>query len=174
MKLIQMLLRNPCQSIRAEVLVGREVEVSSSAVENLSADGAGLPRGRKRSVASSPPDDDAMFDYRTDREAKSRLKQIEIEGRDALEMGQTERASALEEEARQINDYFGKHCDRRNRPRRMGDVTETARKAASGRCTRALDSIRVAFPALYLHLSDSIKKGRTCTYRPPAETDWLT
>ncbi|MHB0911898.1 MAG: hypothetical protein ACYC2Y_00450 [Armatimonadota bacterium] len=55
-----------------------------------------------------------------------------------------------------------------------GDDAERGRKAVSNAIDRALTSIGKHDHELWLHLSNSIKKGADCAYRPEEECHWET
>jgi hypothetical protein len=58
------------------------------------------------------------------------------------------------------------------RPRRAGDPAERARKAVSGRIRLAIGRIGAHHPALARHLTNSVRTGTYCVYRPEHPTAW--
>jgi hypothetical protein len=60
------------------------------------------------------------------------------------------------------------------RPRRLGDVTERARKTVGARIRDTLNKVERVHPELGAHLRRSLHLGTTCTYTPDPPTRWRT
>ena len=60
------------------------------------------------------------------------------------------------------------------RSRRLGDDTERARKAVTGRIRDALRRLEDRHPALAHHLTASVTTGMSCRYLPAEPVEWET
>ncbi|MEV1145785.1 hypothetical protein, partial [Micromonospora sp. NPDC049799] len=58
------------------------------------------------------------------------------------------------------------------RTRRLGDESERARKAVTGRIRDTLRRIDDRHPALAAHLRDSVSTGSSCRYQPATPVPW--
>jgi tetratricopeptide (TPR) repeat protein len=82
------------------------------------------------------------------------------------------RSEALAVERDALLDELRRNFDLRGRPRRLGDVSERARKAVSGRLRAAIGVIESAHGELGAHLRASVRTGTYCSYQPAEPTRW--
>jgi hypothetical protein len=87
----------------------------------------------------------------------------------ANDVARAERA-ALEREA--LIDELRTSFDLKGRPRRLGDMSERARKAVTARLRDAVRAIERTHPALGEHLRETVRTGTFCAYVPTEPVMW--
>ncbi len=111
-------------------------------------------------------DDTAKTQYR------ARLKAL-AEGLDAADAsGDVALAGKLAAEQDTLLAELSHASGLGGRPRRLGDLSERARKTVGARIRDALGKLDRAHPDLAAHLRQSLRLGTTCTYTPPQPVNW--
>ncbi len=125
-------------------------------------------------LAGAPPDEAAaaLFDPRARAEIRERMAALadEIDAADeAHDLGRAERAR---EELERLTAELSKALGLGGRSRRLGDVSERARSAATWRIRSAIKKIAAAHPRLGRHLESAVRTGTFCRYEPERPTSW--
>ncbi|MGN9808210.1 ATP-binding protein [Micromonospora sp. BQ11] len=111
-----------------------------------------------------------------DDEAKARyrrhLDRLDDEIDRAAERGDRRRVDALDAERAALLRELRAAAGLAGRTRRLGDESERARKAVTGRIRDTLRRIDARHPALAAHLRDSVSTGSSCRYQPAAPVPW--
>ncbi len=87
----------------------------------------------------------------------------------AGDLGQAER---LQHEIGSLTEQLAAACGLGGRPRTAGDPAERVRKAVTNQIRRALDRICAAHPELGHHLTNALRTGFVCAYRPEHPVAW--
>ncbi|MEC7771973.1 MAG: tetratricopeptide repeat protein [Bacteroidota bacterium] len=111
-----------------------------------------------------------------DDKAKSSYKQKILEKQiaisDAEEMGLYEKAEQEKEQLDILLSELSQSVGLSNKTRKTGSSIERARAAVTWRIRNAIKKIENAHPQLAKHLSNSIKTGSYCSYRPEVAHEW--
>ncbi|MFI6132571.1 AAA family ATPase [Micromonospora sp. NPDC051141] len=111
-------------------------------------------------------DDEAKVRYRR------HLRRLDDEIDRAASRDDTRRLAALDAERVALLDQLRAAAGLAGRTRRLGDETERARKAVTGRIRDTLRRVQQRHPALAAHLDESVVTGRTCRYQPADPVPW--
>jgi predicted ATPase len=146
---------------------------------------AGAPAGEGRRAGGDghgvPPgglglqgDAGELLDERGRREYRRRLHELRDEAERAEAANDTVRAERARDELDALTEALASAFGLGGRPRRAGDPAERARSAVTWRVRSALNKIEEAHPALGRHLSNSVRTGAFCVYRPERPVSWTT
>ncbi|WP_158894237.1 ATP-binding protein [Amycolatopsis anabasis] len=131
------------------------------------------PEGGAVVVAARSFGGDPVLDREAEIRYRHRLGQLDEETARATDLGDDARVAELDRERDALLNELRTAAGLAHRPRRLGDQTERARKAVSGRIHAALRRIDQRHPALAEHLRASVTTGSTCRYRPATPMDWV-
>ncbi len=115
---------------------------------------------------------DPVLDQRAKAEFKSRLADLARQIDDADATGSPERAQTLCSERDALIRELAAAAGLGGRDRRLGDVTERARKTVSARVRDAMSKIERVHPELAIHLRSALRMGTVCSYTPSEPTTW--
>ncbi|MDA3645724.1 AAA family ATPase [Saccharopolyspora indica] len=130
------------------------------------------PAGGEIVVSARSLGGDAVLDKEAKLQYRRRLAQLDEEIDRAVDLGDDERAAALDTERQALLDELRAAAGLAGRPRRLGDEAERARKAVTNRIRDTLRRLDQRHPALAEHLRASVSTGATCRYQPSTEIDW--
>jgi hypothetical protein len=118
------------------------------------------------------PGADPVLDARARAEYQARLADLDETIADADADHDPERAVRARAERDFLIAELAAATGLRQRPRRLGDETEKARKTVTARIRYAIERIRQTHPALAAHLSAHVHTGVECSYRPDSDIAW--
>ncbi len=101
-----------------------------------------------------------------------RIKELQADIDNAEDMNQVEKIGPLREEYDTILDHLSQSLGLSGKTRKVGSTIEKARSAVTWRIRSAIKKIEVLHPELAKHLSNSIKTGTYCAYKPETNPDW--
>ncbi|WP_406684885.1 hypothetical protein N1F78_03950 [Seonamhaeicola sp. MEBiC1930] len=115
----------------------------------------------------------SAIDNKAKAEYQRRIKELQIEIEEAESFGQTENIAKLREEYDGILEHLSKSLGLSGKSRKVGSTIEKARSAVTWRIRSSIKKINKAHPQLATHLSNSIKTGTYCSYKPEIKVDWM-
>lgn len=115
---------------------------------------------------------DPVLDARAKAQYRARLARLAGQIEDAVSLGDAARAGRLADERTALIRELAAAAGLGGRDRRLGDLTERARKTVGARIRDSLRRIDAVHPDLAAHLRAAVRLGTTCSYRPPVETPW--
>ncbi|MEY2463597.1 MAG: hypothetical protein QOH64_1735 [Acidimicrobiaceae bacterium] len=113
-----------------------------------------------------------LLDTRARAEYRRRLAELEDEVADAERCNDLARASRTAAERDFIAAELAAALGLDGRPRRAGDPAERARKAVTARIRLTIGRIDREHAGLGRHLTNAVRTGTTCSYRPEAPMSW--
>jgi len=113
-----------------------------------------------------------ILDRQANDEYKKAIRDLQEELDEAERFNNPEQATQLREHIQMIEAQLSNAHGLGGRNRKAADVPDRARKAVSSAVSRSLSKIQNAHPSLGLHLKNSIKMGRICSYNPESPTNW--
>jgi tetratricopeptide (TPR) repeat protein len=162
---LQVLLREPGREFHVLDLIGVAEGTAADSSRLAAAEGLPVERGGGH---------EGDLDPQSRSEYRARLRDLaaevaEAEGRNDL--GRLERLRSEEDFIeRELARAFGLG----GRPTHRREAGERARKAVYNRVKAAVEHIEGIHARLGRHLAASVHTGRTCVYRPEAQTEWET
>jgi TolB-like protein len=113
-----------------------------------------------------------MIDHKAKSEYKQKIQALQIEISDAEEMGLNEKAQQHREELEALVNQLSQTVGIANKTRKTGSSIEKSRAAVTWRIRNIIKKIEKVHPQLGKHLSNSIKTGSYCSYKPEVCHDW--
>jgi hypothetical protein len=130
------------------------------------------PDGVERALPRAAGDLGDLLDARARAEYRRRVAELDDEIAEAErdhDLGRAERAHAERDFiAAELSAALGLG----GRPRRSGDPAERARKAVTGRIRLTIGRLGSEHPELARHLTNAVRTGTYCAYRPESAVDW--
>ena len=117
---------------------------------------------------------DPVLDAQARAAYRSRIKALDEQLAAALAGDDDERACSLDLERAALLEELRSATGLGGRTRRLGDVTERARKTVTARIRDTLRRLELRHPELADHLGATISTGATCCYLPDRAVTWLT
>ncbi len=114
----------------------------------------------------------ALADEQALKDFRKRIAALEADISDAQEMGDLNRAMALNEEYDALIEHLSQITGMSQKTRKSGSTLEKARTAITWRIRFAIKKIENVHPQLAKHLSRSIQTGTYCSYRPETPHEW--
>ncbi len=145
---------------------GRDLHVRDLATLNQQSDaGNGSGLGVEGDLGT-------ILDARATAQYKERLAEARQELDEATAAGDLGQAARARHEIESITEQLAAAYGLGGRPRTAGDPAERVRKAVSNQIRRALDRIGDAHPELGRHLTNALRTGFVCVYRPEQPVAW--
>ena len=113
-----------------------------------------------------------LIDQKAREEIKAKINSLSEDIEEADSMQDSERSAQLREEYDQLVDHLSGSLGLGGKSRKTGATAERARTAIAWRIKSALKKIEKTHPSLARHLSNSIKTGTACSYKPESSPDW--
>ena len=132
----------------------------------------GAPRRADTTGARSGRRPGRLLDAQARAEYRRRLAELEDELADAEQCADLGRAERARAERDFIAAELAAALGLGGRPRRTGDPAERARKAVAGRIRLTIGRIDRGAPDLARHLTNAVRTGTFCVYRPESPVDW--
>ncbi len=114
----------------------------------------------------------AILDARATAQYKERLAEAREELEEATAAGDLGQAARARREIEAITEQLTAAYGLGGRPRTAGDPAERVRKAVTNQIRRALERIQAAHPELGNHLTNALRTGFVCAYRPEDPVAW--
>jgi hypothetical protein len=130
--------------------------------------------GRVEGPVALEEDLGTILDGRAAAQYRERLAEARRELDEATTTGDLGRAARARHEVEGIEEQLAAAYGLGGRPRVAGDPAERVRKAVTNQIRRALDRIRAAHPELGRHLTNALRTGFVCAYRPEHPVAWRT
>ncbi|MEU7897822.1 AAA family ATPase [Nonomuraea sp. NPDC049152] len=130
------------------------------------------PEGGEVVVAARQMGGDAMLDEEAKARFRRDLARLDEETDRALELGDDERAAALDREREALLAELRAAAGLGGRARRLGDEAERARKTVTARIRDVLRKLDTLHPELAAHLRAAVSTGTTCRYDPGHDITW--
>jgi hypothetical protein len=113
-----------------------------------------------------------ILDARATAQYKERLAEARQELDEATAAGDLGQAARARHEIESITEQLTAAYGLGGRPRTAGDRAERVRKAVTNQIRRALERICAAHPELGRHLTNALRTGFVCAYRPEHPVAW--
>jgi len=130
------------------------------------------PAAGEEVVAAASLSGDDVLDAAARSAYRRRLSTLDEQIDEAAALGDDAKAASLDREREALLTELRTAAGLGNRPRRLGDEAERARKAVTARIRDTLRKLDDRHPELAAHLRESISTGTTCGYAPPEHTRW--
>jgi len=114
----------------------------------------------------------ALADGQALKDFRKRIASLESDILEAQEMGELNRAMALNEEYEALIEHLSQITGLSQKTRKSGSTLEKARTATTWRIRFAIKKMDSVHPQLAKHLSRSIQTGTYCSYRPETPHEW--
>jgi tetratricopeptide (TPR) repeat protein len=113
-----------------------------------------------------------VLDEKSKKEYQRRILDLQSEIREAEEMHDMIRAGKLSEEYEKLADHLSRSLGLSGKSRKAASAADKARAAVTLRIRDCIRKITEKHGPLGAHLSNSIKTGMLCSYRPENEIKW--
>ena len=114
----------------------------------------------------------AVVDSQSKKAYQDRLMALQSDIEEAEQMGHLMELEKLNKEYDQLVSHLSKSLGLKGESRKSGSAAEKARAAVTLRIRDSIKKISAQNEALGAHLSNSIKTGLLCAYRPEVAVDW--
>ncbi len=114
-----------------------------------------------------------IVDDRAIKEYKAKIASIQSELVDAEAIGHTDKTERLRMEYDQLIEHLYQVTGLGGKSRKTGSSLEKARSAVTWRIRTTIKKIDSIHPRLGKHLSNSIKTGTYCSYKPETPHHWM-
>jgi TolB-like protein/Tfp pilus assembly protein PilF len=115
-----------------------------------------------------------LIDEKAQKQYQKKILDLQGEMEEAEQYSDFERIERLQEEYDQLIEYLSKSLNFKGKIRETGGPVEKARSAVTWRIRNAIARIEQYHPSLGAHLSNTIKTGTLCSYKPDREINWIT
>lgn len=115
-----------------------------------------------------------MIDEKARKQYQKRILDLQSEIEEAERFSHYARAEELQEEYDHLIGHLSRSLNLKGGVRETGSAVEKARSAVTWRIRHAIARIEQRHPALGAHLSNSVKTGTLCSYKPDREIHWIT
>ncbi len=114
----------------------------------------------------------AIVDDQSKKAYQDRIAELQEELQVAEDLSDSTQFEKLTREYDQLVEHLSKSLGLKGESRKVGSNAEKARAAVTLRIRDSIKKISIEHEALGKHLSNSIKTGLLCSYRPEAEMHW--
>lgn len=115
-----------------------------------------------------------MIDEKARQEYQERILDLQSEMEEAEMLSDYANLKTLHEEYDRMIEHLSRSLGLKGRIRETGSTVEKARSAVTWRIRNAIAKIEQYHPFLGAHLSNAIKTGTLCSYKPDREMYWIT
>ena len=115
-----------------------------------------------------------LIDEKARMQYQNKILELQSEIEEAEQYSDFDQLEKLQEEYDQLIEYLSKSLNLKGKTREVGGPVEKARSAVTWRMRKAIARIEQYHPLLGAHLSNSIKTGTLCSYKPDREISWIT
>ncbi|MEL7588521.1 MAG: hypothetical protein AAGU19_17555 [Prolixibacteraceae bacterium] len=115
-----------------------------------------------------------LIDENARKQYQKKITELQSEIEEAEEYSNFAQLEKLQEEYDRLIDHLSGSLNIRGRARKAGGAVEKARAAVTWRIRNAIARIEQHHPVLGAHLSNAVKTGTLCSYKPDREIQWIT
>ncbi len=115
-----------------------------------------------------------LIDEKARKQYQKKILELQSELQEAEMHNNFDQASKLQEEYEYLIDHLSGSLGLKGKIREKGGTVEKARSAVTWRIRNAIAKIEQIHPLLGAHLSNAVKTGTTCSYKPERTIDWIT
>ncbi|HSI74591.1 MAG TPA: hypothetical protein VK957_01795, partial [Lunatimonas sp.] len=115
-----------------------------------------------------------LIDEKAKKQYQRKILELQGELEEAEQYSDFERIEKLHEEYDKLVDHLSSSLNLNRKVRETGGTIDKARSAVTWRIRNAIAKIELIHPLLGAHLSNAIKTGTFCTYKPDRTLEWVT
>jgi TolB-like protein len=115
-----------------------------------------------------------VIDEKARRQYQKKILELQSDIEEAEQYSNFERIEKLHEEYDKLVDHLSQSLNLKGKIRETGGAIEKARSAVTWRIRNAIAKIELYHPLLGTHLSNAIKTGTFCSYKPDRNIVWIT
>ncbi|HLW50691.1 MAG TPA: hypothetical protein VKZ78_06930, partial [Sphingobacteriaceae bacterium] len=115
-----------------------------------------------------------LIDEKARKQYQRKILELQGELEEAEQFSNYEQIEKLQEEYDQLVEHLSSSLNLNRKIRETGGTIDKARSAVTWRIRNAIAKIEQNHPLLGAHLSNAIKTGTFCTYKPDRNMDWIT
>lgn len=115
-----------------------------------------------------------LIDEKARKQYQRKILELQAELEEAEQFSNFEQIEKLHEDYDQLVEHLSSTLNLNRKIRETGGTIDKARSAVTWRIRSAIAKIEQNHPLLGAHLSNAIKTGTFCTYKPDRTLDWIT
>lgn len=115
-----------------------------------------------------------LIDEKARRKYQEKILELQSDLEEAEKLSDFVRVETLQEEYDQLIAHLSRSLNLKGRIKKTGSTVEKARSAVTWRIRNAIARIEQYHPMLGAHLSNAIKTGTLCSYKPDRIIHWIT
>ncbi len=115
-----------------------------------------------------------LIDEKARKQYQKKILELQNEIEEAEQYSNFAQLEKLQEEYDRLIDHLSGSLNLRGQTRKTGGAVEKARAAVTWRIRNAIARIEQHHPMLGAHLSNAVKTGTLCSYKPDREIQWIT
>jgi TolB-like protein len=115
-----------------------------------------------------------LLDEKARKQYQKKILELQNEIEEAESRSDFTRLEDLQEQYERLIDHLSGSLNLKGRSRRTGSAVERARAAVTWRIRNAIARIEQHHPLMGAHLSNAVKTGTLCSYKPDREIQWIT
>jgi TolB-like protein len=115
-----------------------------------------------------------LIDEKARKQYQKKIIELQSEIEEAEQFSNYPRLEQLQEEYDRLVEHLSQSLNLKGRIRETGGTAEKARAAVTWRIRSAIARIEQYHPSLGAHLSNAIKTGTFCSYKPDRKINWIT
>jgi tetratricopeptide (TPR) repeat protein len=115
-----------------------------------------------------------LIDEKARQQYQKKIIELQNDLEEAEQYSDFARMEKLQEEYDRLIDHLSGSLNLKGRTRKTGGAVEKARAAVTWRIRNAIARIEQHHPMLGAHLSNAVKTGTLCSYKPDREIQWIT
>jgi TolB-like protein len=115
-----------------------------------------------------------LIDEKARKQYQKKILELQNELEEAEQLSNFEKAEKLQEEYDQLIEYLSQSLNLKGQIRETGGTVEKARSAVTWRIRSAIARIEQTHPSMGAHLSNAVKTGTLCSYKPDRNINWIT
>ena len=113
-----------------------------------------------------------IIDTQSKKEYQQRIQSLQLELQEAELLNDTAQVEKISTEYDQLLLHLSQSLGIKGEGRKVGSSAEKARSAVTGRIRDSIRKVKLEHEPLGMHLSNSIKTGLLCAYRPEKPVRW--
>ena len=115
-----------------------------------------------------------LIDEKARKQYQKKIIELQNEIEEAEQYSDFNQLEKLQEQYDRLIDHLSVSLNLKGQARKTGGAVEKARAAVTWRIRNAIARIEQQHPMLGAHLSNAIKTGTLCSYKPDREIQWIT
>jgi tetratricopeptide (TPR) repeat protein len=115
-----------------------------------------------------------LIDEKARKKYQEKILDLQSDLEEAEKLSDFARVEKLQEEYDQLIAHLSQSLNLKGRIKETGSTVEKARSAVTWRIRNAIARIEQCHPMLGAHLSNAIKTGTLCSYKPDRSIPWIT